>query len=118
MEKRRLQRLRALPPVVKGLLFGAVAGCALTVILHVLYLWLGYGEGNEAVGWMVGFAWTLLVNWPTETLCRLLDVRWDLGSLFKPTPTQFLLILAVNTIACGLLGAVVGCVKQCIKRRG
>lgn len=117
MGKRKLQRLRALPPVVKGLLFGAVAGCALTFILHVLYLWLGYGEGNEAVGVMVGFAWTVLVNCPTEALCRLLEVRWDLGSLFKPTPAQFLLILTVNTIACGLLGAAVGCVRQFIKRR-
>jgi len=116
MEKRRLQRLLALPPVVKGLLFGALAGCALTVIWHVLYLWLGF-QGNEGVGILVGCAWSIIVNELTASLCRLLAVNWDLGSLSKPSPTQFLIILTVNTIACGLLGAVIGCVRQCMKCR-
>lgn len=118
MEKRRLQRFSALPPVGKGLLSGAVVGCVLTVILHVLYLWLSFGGGDQGFGVLVGCAWSLFVNALTAALCGLLGVEWHLGPESKPSGVQFLLIFAVNTIACGLLGAAVGCVRQFIKGPG
>jgi hypothetical protein len=112
MENRRILKFRTWPPLAKGLVYGGLAGCALTVLLHVLNLWLAYGDGIEAVGVLVGYTWQILINNPTAALCQLLDAEWDLGPDSKPSPAQFLLMLAVNSIICSVLGALLALIKH------
>lgn len=116
MENHRILKFRNWPAVAKGLLYGGLVGCVLTIVLHGLYLWLSFG-GGEGLGVLVACAWRVFVNALTATVCRVFGVEWDLGTWSKPSPTQFFFILVVNTVACSTFGAILGCAKHVVSRR-